>query len=161
MNCPSCGAAMHLQPGEDSLRCDYCESIFYPEKDDDGVRVLGEVTDQDCPVCAIPLTHAALAKVRILYCTRCRGMLMAMDAFVELIDELRALGSGTVPQVAPDRKDLTRKSNCPQCHQLMDTHYYAGPGNVVIDSCDRCSLNWLDHGEIMRIVHAPDGHYAG
>ena len=38
----------------------------------------------------------------------------------------------------------------------MDTHLYAGPGNVVIESCDTCLLNWLDRGELMRIVHAPD-----
>jgi Zn-finger nucleic acid-binding protein len=41
----------------------------------------------------------------------------------------------------------------------MDTHYYGGPGNVVIDDCSRCFLNWLDHGELMRIVEAPDRTY--
>jgi Zn-finger nucleic acid-binding protein len=39
----------------------------------------------------------------------------------------------------------------------MDTHYYAGGGNVVIDDCSRCELNWLDAGELMSIVRAP-GH---
>jgi Zn-finger nucleic acid-binding protein len=39
----------------------------------------------------------------------------------------------------------------------MDTHYYAGPGNVIVDSCDTCSLLWLDRGELTRIAHAPDG----
>jgi len=38
----------------------------------------------------------------------------------------------------------------------MDTHYYAGPGNVIIDDCSQCFLNWLDHGELMRVVRAPD-----
>ena len=38
----------------------------------------------------------------------------------------------------------------------MDTHFYNGPGNVIIDDCDQCELNWLDHGELMRIVRAPD-----
>ena len=38
----------------------------------------------------------------------------------------------------------------------MDAHFYAGPGNVVIDSCEECSLIWLDRGELMHIVHAPD-----
>jgi Zn-finger nucleic acid-binding protein len=39
----------------------------------------------------------------------------------------------------------------------MDTHFYAGPGNVIVDSCDGCSLIWLDRGELTRIAHAPDG----
>jgi Zn-finger nucleic acid-binding protein len=41
----------------------------------------------------------------------------------------------------------------------MDTHYYAGPGNIVIDDCGRCELNWLDAGELMTIVRAPDHSY--
>ena len=48
------------------------------------------------------------------------------------------------------------KIDCPQCHRRMDTHLYGGPGNVVIDSCEECSLIWLDRGELMHIVHAPD-----
>jgi Zn-finger nucleic acid-binding protein len=36
----------------------------------------------------------------------------------------------------------------------MDTHFYGGPGNIIIDDCDRCSLNWLDAGELMRIALA-------
>jgi Zn-finger nucleic acid-binding protein len=38
----------------------------------------------------------------------------------------------------------------------MDTHPYLGPGHIVIDSCSECGLNWLDSGELMRIVRAPD-----
>jgi Zn-finger nucleic acid-binding protein len=38
----------------------------------------------------------------------------------------------------------------------MDTHPYAGPGNVIIDSCGDCWLLWLDRGELARIAHAPD-----
>jgi Zn-finger nucleic acid-binding protein len=38
----------------------------------------------------------------------------------------------------------------------MDAHFYGGPGNVVIDSCEDCSLIWLDHGAITRIAHAAD-----
>lgn len=43
----------------------------------------------------------------------------------------------------------------------MDTHFYGGPDNVVIDDCPRCSLDWLDAGQPMRIVHAPDGLRTG
>ena len=34
-----------------------------------------------------------------------------------------------------------------------------GPGNVIIDTCESCSLNWLDYGELQRIVRAPDARY--
>jgi Zn-finger nucleic acid-binding protein len=148
---------MRLDDDKDAFNCDYCKSIYFPEKNEDGVRVLGEPAPLACPVCAVSLVHAALSSWRILYCTRCRGMLITMDVFVELIQELRSRREGVAATHPPDPKDLQRRIVCPQCHQPMDTHYYGGPGNIIIDDCDRCSLNWLDRGELMRIVLAPDG----
>jgi Zn-finger nucleic acid-binding protein len=34
-------------------------------------------------------------------------------------------------------------------------HPYYGPGNVVIDTCSRCDLIWLDFGELKQIADAP------
>jgi len=25
-----------------------------------------------------------------------------------------------------------------------------------LSDCERCSLDWVDHGKLMRIAHAPD-----
>jgi Zn-finger nucleic acid-binding protein len=148
---------MHLKPDEDSYRCDYCHAVYLPEKGDDGVRVLGDATTEACSICNVPLVNAAIAKVRILYCPQCHGMLIPMAALPPLVDELKSAQSGgAAPQPSADTSDLDRKINCPQCHHRMDTHLYAGPGNVVIDSCEDCSLIWLDRGELMHIVHAPD-----
>jgi LSD1 subclass zinc finger protein len=165
MNCPACGAPMQLKPGMDSFKCEYCQSVYFPDKNDDGVRVLADQTDpnglanasvQNCPVCNIALKLAAVDKFRILYCATCHGMLIPMEEFQVLIDDLQALQRDTIVQPAPDSSDLRRTINCPQCHYAMEAHFYMGPGNVTIDSCDTCSVNWLDHGELMRIVHAPD-----
>jgi Zn-finger nucleic acid-binding protein len=49
--------------------------------------------------------------------------------------------------------------NCPQCSRPMNTHLYGGPGNIIIDNCEPCSLNWLDDGELQRIVGAPDRQF--
>jgi Zn-finger nucleic acid-binding protein len=147
---------MRLEPGAESLTCAYCRSIYFPDKNDDGVRVLGQATDEPCPVCAIPLDEASFTGVRILYCTRCRGMLIQMDVFADLVQTLRDGHDGGVILQALDRSELQRRLNCPHCHQAMDTHFYSGPGNVILSDCERCSLNWLDHGKLMRIAHAPD-----
>jgi len=159
MNCPSCGAPMRLKPDEDSYKCEYCRNVFLPERSDGGVRVLGDVSAQACPICNLPLVNAAIAKVRILYCTKCQGMMIPMQALPTLIDELREGQSETAPQPAADGSDLQRKIECPQCHHRMDTHFYAGPGNVVVDSCEDCSLIWFDRGGLKHIVCAP-GMYA-
>ena len=84
------------------------------------------------------------------------GMLIPMGVFIALVEELRAGDPGTMIAATPDAHDLQRRLNCPHCHHRMDTHFYNGPGNVIIDDCDNCELNWLDHGELMRIVRAPD-----
>jgi Zn-finger nucleic acid-binding protein len=145
---------MRLKADMESFQCDYCQRVVLAEKKEDGVRVLNESAGQDCPVCSTPLVRAALAKVPIVYCTGCRGMLIPMQALEALADELRTgQGSEAVP-VVPGKDELQRKINCPQCHHVMDAHYYAGPGNVVIDSCEDCCLIWLDSGELMRIARA-------
>jgi Zn-finger nucleic acid-binding protein len=147
---------MRLKPDMESYKCDYCQSTYFPDKSDDGVRALGDPVDENCPLCNIPLVHAVLAKNPILYCTGCKGMLILMGMLEGLIEELRdEHGAGAAP-VAADKEDLQCKINCPQCHRPMDAHLYAGPGNAVIDSCEDCCLIWLDRGVLMRIVHAPD-----
>ncbi|MGD0548268.1 MAG: hypothetical protein ABR991_10645, partial [Terracidiphilus sp.] len=42
----------------------------------------------------------------------------------------------------------------------MDAHFYGGPGNVVIDSCEECCVIWLDRGEARRIARSAGGGVA-
>ena len=160
MNCPACGAPMRLEEGKDSLVCDYCGQVSIPPEIDDGVRILDQTSSLNCPVCAIPLAQAAMAHHRIHYCMHCQGSLIAMSQFSTLIGDLKARWSGApAPPHPPDPQELRRRISCPQCGRAMDTHYYAGPGNVVIDDCSHCALDWLDAGELMTIVRAPDHSY--
>ena len=159
MNCPSCGAPMRLEPDKDCMTCDYCKGIYFPVQGDDGVRVFPEKSDCTCPVCNSALQHASLAKIRIEYCTRCRGMLIPMGVFLSLVEELRAGQPGSLIPPPPDTAELRRVLACPRCHKPMETHFYSGAGNVILEDCEPCELNWLDHGKLMRIVRAPDHSY--
>jgi Zn-finger nucleic acid-binding protein len=140
----------------DTLVCDFCKTVSVPDGNNEGVSVLGDGPGDACPICNIPLVQAAVDKQPILYCNKCRGMMISMDVFPTLVETLRAQQQCTVvaPPVDPD--GLNRQINCPHCHKAMDTHFYAGPGNVIMDSCDGCGLNWLDHGELTRIARAPE-----
>ena len=146
---------MQLESGAESLTCNYCGNIVFPEKDDAGVRVLSEPTRELCPTCRIGLVDASFLGARLKYCTRCRGMLIDMDIFAALVQTLRRNndGGGVIPQ-PPDRSELERHLSCPHCHQTMETHFYAGPGNVILSDCERCRLNWLDHGKLQRLARA-------
>jgi Zn-finger nucleic acid-binding protein len=151
---------MRLVAGRDCLLCDFCGNIHVPAVNADGIRVLDEPASLSCPVCAIPLIHAAIAGERILYCQRCHGLLISMGVFMAIVQDLRSrhqtAADGARP---PDWKDLNRRIKCPKCSQTMDTHPYGGGGNVIIDDCENCSLNWLDYSELDRIVRAPDRQY--
>jgi len=157
MNCPTCGAPIHLEDGRRSAVCEYCKAVYLPERNDEGVRVFDQPGDLLCPICQESLRPAIVAKQRILYCTRCRGSLIPMPVFVVLMEALRAQrGDGVDIAPPPDPHELDRATLCPKCGRRMDTHYYAGGGNVVIDDCSRCELNWLDAGELTAIARAPD-----
>ncbi len=152
---------MRLETDREFFLCEYCGGIYFPEANSDGVRVLEEPAALACPACAVPLVHAAVGDRRILYCQRCRGMLIAMDRFLAIVEDLRShRESAGGPPRPPDWRDMQRHLRCPQCAQPMDTHPYGGGGGVIIDSCDGCSLDWLDYGELERIARAPDRQYS-
>jgi len=162
-NCPACGAPLTLRPDTEGFQCGFCHKVFFPEHEDDGVEVSSALSEPNlnCPVCFQPLVNASLAKNAVLYCTQCHGLLMPMEIFSELVDDLRANFDRSAVQTPADRDDLRRTIQCPKCNLRMDAHRYAGPGNVVVDTCDNCTLIWLDRGEITRIAHAPDNEDFG
>ena len=128
MNCPSCGATMRLDV--DTWKCDFCHSVYVPGSDDEGVTLLSDGNGDQCPI--------------------------SMEIFSTLTETLRAQQHGATPAPGVDPHDLQRSIQCPHCHRPMEAHFYAGPGNVVLDSCENCELNWLDHGELLRIARAAE-----
>ncbi len=161
MNCTNCGAPVELVSGQGHFYCPFCCTLRFPESDgrehaEDGIAPLGQDTEWACPVCSAVLEEAVLEDSRVYYCRECRGILAAGDTFAAIVRLRRARfrepDRAPVP-VNPD--DLSRVLRCPMCCRPMTAHPYYGPGNVVIDSCSRCHVVWLDHGEISLIESAP------
>jgi Zn-finger nucleic acid-binding protein len=151
---------MKLGAGKDFLACEYCGTMHFPDPNPDGVRVLDEPADARCPRCDVALVHASVGGERVLYCQKCHGLLISMGAFPVVIEQLRsARPSSEYTGQQPEWGDLQRRTLCPQCGRQMDTHPYGGPGNVILDTCESCEVNWLDYGELQRIVRAPDERY--
>jgi Zn-finger nucleic acid-binding protein len=157
-SCPACGAPLALRPDTAGFQCGYCHKVFFPGAEEDGVEISGETSDPNlnCPVCFQPLVKGSLAKAAVLYCQQCHGLLMRMEIVGDLVDELRANLDQAAVQTPADRDELKRVIQCPRCNGRMDAHFYAGPGNIVVDTCENCSLIWFDRGEITRIARAPD-----
>jgi len=89
-------------------------------------------------------------------------MLIEMNRFVTIIDAVRLHEARALQTALPRRREPgDRTLACPRCGRPMIDHGYDGPGNVVIDTCERCQVNWLDPGELRRIAMAPDGYRVG
>jgi LSD1 subclass zinc finger protein len=159
MNCENCGAPLVLVDGRDHFRCGHCETLRFaapPADSIDRVTLLGRADERACPVCATPLEHAALDGARVLCCATCRGVLAESDVFAHINRRRRAEYDRADAAPRPlDREQLHRELHCPRCTQRMETHPYYGPGSVVIDSCARCRLVWVDYGELAAIESAP------
>jgi membrane protease subunit (stomatin/prohibitin family)/Zn-finger nucleic acid-binding protein len=158
MSCSCCSAPMRTDNG--IFKCDHCHNVVVPEAGNDGVSATTESEGSACPVCSIPLMQATIGSASLLYCTRCDGMLVAMGQFETLIAASRALPGGPIPLQPANPADRQHRFACPQCRRPMQAHCYGDAGNVVIDTCERCSLNWLDHNKLARIAHAPAFHLA-
>ena len=90
----------------------------------------------------------------MLVCQRCQGMLIKMADFVSVIDAASAHEDQHGVVLPRRQTPRDRVVSCPQCTQPMLSHFYGGPGNLVIDTCEQCQVNWLDPGELRRIARA-------
>ena len=138
------------------LVCDHCGSQQEPPALVEHLELLSE-TSTLCPVCSTPLSNSRLEGHPLLCCARCFGMLIDMSRFATVVEVVRSCEKRSFRSVPPRRQNPgDRVLDCPACGQPMVGHLYGGPGNVVIDSCERCLVNWLDPGELRRIAVAPD-----
>ena len=161
MNCPGCGAAMRPAGNRNYFLCDHCGGYHFPQETGDGVCPTDEPAGCDCPVCALPLVSALIDGEVVAYCGRCRGFLTLIPTFGGIVEKRRSKHTPNEEQPAPfDPAELKRVLKCPRCHKRMEAHPYAGGGNAVVDSCERCQLIWLDAGELPIIErYIPHRHH--
>jgi Zn-finger nucleic acid-binding protein len=148
---------MVLARDRDYFFCEYCGSFYLPEASSDRIRVLDESAgDVQCSVCGNPLCQASIGGYRGLHCQNCGGVLMDQSTFAEMVKYLRAGAVGPPDPPRPlNREELQRRIGCPYCGRTMATHPYYGPGSIVIDTCGRCGIIWLDYGELDIVIDAP------
>jgi Zn-finger nucleic acid-binding protein len=118
---------------------------------------VGVESSQLCPLCVAPLSHVQLDGYAFLFCPRCQGMLIATQLFMFVVEAARAREERSGVTLPRRQSPGDRTLTCPMCSRQMLSHIYGGPGNLVIDTCERCCVNWLDAGELRRIARAPQG----
>jgi Zn-finger nucleic acid-binding protein len=155
-DCPKCGAPTRIVRDKGLLVCDHCGGEQDAPAIAEPLELLGE-TSQPCPACTTLLSYSRLHGHPLLCCPTCGGLLIDMNRFTTIINAVRSSDVGTFRTTMPRRQNPGERTlACPSCRQPMASDHYAGPGNVVIDTCGRCLVNWLDQGELRRIALAPD-----
>ena len=155
MNCQHCGAPLQLVPHRDFFVCGHCDSLYHPDPNRDGLKLLEEPSGVACPVCREELVAGSVDRIRVQACSHCLGILTDNSGllhFLRFVDV--EPGAAELPPRPLRPEELARRVACPSCDRKMDTHPYSGPGNVVIDSCANCGLVFLDHGELDAITRA-------
>lgn len=159
MNCRNCAAPMELFDRRRYYSCRYCGTFeFLDTPGADGVHVLERKADAlPCPLCAAPLAKSLLDDAHVIeHCEKCRGVLLERAVFAMAVNGRRARAAGPgAPLAEIDQREFHRRVTCSKCRTAMDVHPYYGPGNVVIDTCPKCDLIWLDFGELQQIANAP------
>jgi hypothetical protein len=132
------------------FHCDHCNNFEFPEETGDGVCPAGDPAHVNCPVCAKEMQFATIED-------KCRGFLTPMRTFGMIVTKRRAFHGPNEEQFNPiDPAEIKRVLKCPSCQRRMDAHPYAGGGNAVVDTCETCSIIWLDAGELAIIErHIP------
>jgi Zn-finger nucleic acid-binding protein len=117
---------------------------------------IGDPDGTSCPTCRAGLHEARVEGWPLRVCLGCLGVLADMGTFESVADAIR-FADGTSVHALPRRRQQPgdRQLGCPLCQRPMLSHHYGGPGNVVIDTCEPCRLNWLDAGEMRRIALSP------
>lgn len=102
------------------------------------------------------MESAELDESMVILCKSCQGLLIQSQVFAEIVRHRRREFTGAEQTPPPmDQRQLRTRIKCPACGDKMDVHPYHGPGNVVIDSCSKCWLTYLDYSELSSIEKAP------
>jgi len=159
MNCQNCGGPIHETSGRGRMVCSFCGSLQQAPSDEnsiDRIVFLDQFGDYGCPCCGVQLSKALIDDVIVEACKECDGIFLDREAFHDISWNRRAAYDGAEEAPIPvSQEELQEERDCPKCHNTMETHPYYGPGNSVIDSCNRCHIVWLDAGELTTIERAP------
>ena len=152
-DCSNCGAPMRADDGG-NLVCGHCGSMDERVAPFYDLVTTGQAS-ASCPVCKTRLAEARIEGCPVQYCVSCHGALVEMKYFATLSDAVRARESQAGVALPRRQRPGDRVLSCPICAQPMESHLFGGPGNIVLDTCEHCLVNWLDPGELRRIARAP------
>jgi Zn-finger nucleic acid-binding protein len=158
--CTSCGAPREYDRARLLFTCRHCGTEEPVPVNLQAFDLL-EPSGLHCPSCKSGLLNALAGGRPVQICSGCHGALVPMSSLVAVVAVVRFFeGQSLEALPARQQEPGDRLLICPSCSQVMTSHRYGGPGNIVMDTCEHCEHNWLDPGELRRIALAPDSRPA-
>lgn len=106
-----------------------------------------------CPVCHQPLKPVRYEGNKVFHCPACKGYLLERVRLEFIKNSTGKPSSQLKAEAASDFKGSTLPEiSCPQCAHRMHKQRLEIPVlNIMADVCERCSLVWLDGGELALV----------
>lgn len=148
MNCHSCEFPLEWDGVSPIVVCELCRtyrSTDTPDGTGERIVSLNRTGQWRCPCCRRNLSVAAMDGLKVEHCADCEGVLMDSDVFAMFVrnrrEEFREAASQPTILVT-DR--LAEQRHCPECRRAMAIHPCYGPSLMIVESCVRCGMVWLD-----------------
>jgi Zn-finger nucleic acid-binding protein len=104
-----------------------------------------------CPGCGGVLSESRIENWPLQYCRNCWGILVGGTDLLALAEALRSYQFGPAPTAPPRLSDAENPRACPKCSAPMQHQAFGGPDGIAMETCARCSVNWLDRAELQKI----------
>jgi Zn-finger nucleic acid-binding protein len=105
-----------------------------------------------CPVCSVLMTRVKYSGRPVFQCERCRGHATTEDRLAVILRSAERSVRELKEEVlsAAGTPDSEGRLRCPKCRMPMEKEFREDPALLHVDCCGRCSLVWLDAGELAR-----------
>ena len=106
-----------------------------------------------CPSCYQHLAPIRYEGHKVLHCAACKGYLLEPSRLEFIKNSTRKSHPQLKAEASADFKGSTaREVSCPKCSHKMHKQRLDLPElNLMADICERCSLIWLDGGELALV----------
>ena len=106
-----------------------------------------------CPACYQHLDPVRYEGYKVLHCSACKGYLLELKNLEFISNSTRKSQAQLKTEASSEFKGSTvRVLTCPQCsHRMHKQHLDVPVLNLMGDVCERCSLIWLDPGELAMV----------
>jgi Zn-finger nucleic acid-binding protein len=104
---------------------------------------------KNCPLCNIVMLRVKYEGLPAFKCDRCKGYLLEAPRLKGIERNVQTPEEKLIEEAREEyHEDSRKRIECPKCKGYMKKTRTPPPAEILIDTCERCRLVWLDGGEL-------------